>query len=72
MKIALLQVNTVVGDLTGNADLIAAGVEEAAHSRPDLIVTPELSLTGCPPRDLLLGRVCGAEPRGHGRPGRRP
>ncbi len=56
MKIALLQVNTVVGDLTGNADLIAAGVEEAAHSRPDLIVTPELSLTGCPPRDLLLGR----------------
>ena len=54
MKIALLQVNTVVGDLRGNADLIAAGVEEAARSRPDLIVTPELSLTGCPPRDLLL------------------
>jgi NAD+ synthetase len=54
MKIALLQMNTIVGDLRGNADLIATGVEEAARSRPDLIVTPELSLTGYPPRDLLL------------------
>ncbi|GLI46474.1 NAD+ synthase [Methanoculleus bourgensis] len=56
MKLALLQVNTVVGDLTGNAGRIAAGAEEAARSRPDLILAPELSLTGCPPRDLLLGR----------------
>ncbi len=56
MKISLLQVNTVVGDLTGNADRIAAGVEEASRFRPDLIVTPELSLPGCPPRDLLLDK----------------
>ena len=56
MKISLLQVNTVVGDLTGNADRIAAGVGEASCYRPDLVVTPELSLTGCPPRDLLLGK----------------
>ncbi|WP_243669984.1 hypothetical protein [Methanoculleus chikugoensis] len=55
MKIALLQLNTVVGDLAGNADRIAAGVDEAVHYRPDLIVAPELSLPGCPPpRDLLL------------------
>ncbi|WP_292520760.1 NAD+ synthase [Methanoculleus sp.] len=54
MKISLLQVNTVVGDLAGNADRIAAGVAEASRYRPDLIVTPELSLPGCPPRDLLL------------------
>ncbi|MCK9278667.1 MAG: NAD+ synthase [Methanoculleus sp.] len=54
MKIALLQVNTVVGDLAGNADRIAAGVGEASRYRPDLIVTPELSLPGCPPGDLLL------------------
>jgi len=54
MKIALLQLNTVVGDLAGNADRIAAGVDEASHYRPDLIVAPELSLPGCPPRDLLL------------------
>lgn len=56
MKITLLQVNTVVGDLAGNADRIAAGVGEAARCRPDLIVTPELSLPGCPPRDLLLDK----------------
>jgi NAD+ synthase (glutamine-hydrolysing) len=54
MKISLLQVNTVVGDLAGNAGRIAAGAREAARHRPDLIVAPELSLTGCPPRDLLL------------------
>ena len=54
MKIALLQVNTVIGDLAGNADRIAAGVREAARSRPDLILAPELALTGCPPGDLLL------------------
>lgn len=54
MKISLLQVNSVVGDLAGNADRIAAGVEEAARYRPDLIVAPELSLPGCPARDLLL------------------
>lgn len=56
MKISLLQVNAVVGDLAGNADRIAAGVKEASRSQPDLIVTPELSLPGCPPRDLLLER----------------
>ncbi|MCT8337160.1 NAD+ synthase [Methanoculleus sp. Afa-1] len=54
MKISILQVNTVVGDLAGNARRIAAGVREASRHRPDLIVAPELSLTGCPPRDLLL------------------
>ncbi|NLB00263.1 MAG: NAD+ synthase [Methanomicrobiales archaeon] len=54
MKISLLQVNTVVGDLAGNADRIVAGTYEASRYRPDLIVAPELSLTGCPPRDLLL------------------
>ena len=56
MKISLLQVNTVVGDLAGNADRIAAGAEEASRYRPDLIVAPELSLPGCPPRDLLLAK----------------
>lgn len=54
MKISILQVNTVVGDLVGNARRIAAGVREASRHRPDLIVAPELSLTGCPPQDLLL------------------
>jgi NAD+ synthase (glutamine-hydrolysing) len=61
MKLALLQANMVIGDLRGNADLIVAGVLEAARSQPDLILTPELSLTGCPPQDILLGKGFVAE-----------
>lgn len=51
MRIALLQLNPTVGDLQGNADLIAKSVRQADT---DLVVTSELSLLGYPPRDLLL------------------
>ncbi|MEB3235946.1 MAG: NAD+ synthase [Cyanobacteriota bacterium] len=65
MRIALAQLNPLVGDLEGNAArLLAAAMEamqrsqaaaEAAHAAPPLLlVTPELSLWGYPPRDLLL------------------
>ncbi len=57
MKIGLLQVNTVVGDLTGNAGRIAAAAEKAARAGATLCVTPELALTGYPPRDLLLSQA---------------
>lgn len=54
MKIGVLQLNPVVGDLEGNAAGIAAAVRRAAASGAELCVTSELSLTGYPPRDLLL------------------
>ena len=54
MKIALLQINPTVGDLVGNARLIAEGVREAGARGADLAVTPELALVGYLPRDLLL------------------
>ena len=54
MKLALLQINPVVGDLEGNAAKIAAGVEKAGALGADLALTPELSLLGYPPKDLLL------------------
>jgi NAD+ synthase/NAD+ synthase (glutamine-hydrolysing) len=54
MKIALLQINPTVGDLSGNARLIADAVGEAARHGADLAVTPELALVGYLPRDLLL------------------
>jgi NAD+ synthase (glutamine-hydrolysing) len=54
MKIALLQINPTVGDLLGNAELIANGVREAGRLGADLVVTPELALLGYLPRDLLL------------------
>ncbi len=54
MKIALLQINSTVGDLKGNAALISAGVRRAEALGADLIICPELCLLGYPPRDLLL------------------
>ena len=56
MKIALLQINPTVGDLAGNARLIADAVREAGARGADLAVTPELALVGYLPRDLLLER----------------
>lgn len=54
MRIALAQINPLVGDLAGNGAGILAACQEAAAARADLVVTPELSLWGYPPRDLLL------------------
>ena len=54
MKIALGQLNPTVGDLKGNADLILQAAQEAERLGADLLVTPELSLSGYPPKDLLL------------------
>jgi NAD+ synthase (glutamine-hydrolysing) len=54
MRLALAQVDPVVGDLEGNRDLILAGVREAREAGADLVVLPELAVTGYPPEDLLL------------------
>ncbi|HEX3988153.1 MAG TPA: NAD+ synthase, partial [Verrucomicrobiae bacterium] len=54
MKIALAQINTTVGDLAGNAEKILGYTHRAQAERADLVVFPELTITGYPPRDLLL------------------
>jgi NAD+ synthase (glutamine-hydrolysing) len=54
MRLALAQIDTVVGDLDGNRDLILARIEEARAAGADLVVLPELAVTGYPPEDLLL------------------
>jgi NAD+ synthase (glutamine-hydrolysing) len=56
MKIALAQNNYVVGDLSGNARLIAQSAQQASQAGADLVVCSELALVGYPPRDLLLNR----------------
>jgi NAD+ synthase (glutamine-hydrolysing) len=53
-KIALAQINPLLGDLAGNAQLIHKAALEAFNQGAKLVVTPELSLTGYPPEDLLL------------------
>ncbi len=54
MQIALAQLNPLLGDCAGNADRIFAAALEAHQQGASLMLTPELSLTGYPPEDLLL------------------
>src|SRR5436305_2469949 len=54
MRLALAQINPTVGDLDGNRELILARIEEARAAGADLLVLPELAVTGYPPEDLLL------------------
>lgn len=53
MRIALGQINPTVGDLAGNVALMVRFAREAAARNAELIVFPELSITGYPPRDLV-------------------
>lgn len=54
MRLALGQINPTVGDLPGNRAKILQAIAAAREQSADLIVFPELSLVGYPPRDLLL------------------
>ena len=54
MRIALAQINTVVGDIAGNERLILDALEEARRTGAQLVLFPELAVTGYPPEDLLL------------------
>lgn len=56
MKIALAQLNPIVGDLHGNAANILTAAQTAIADGASLLVTSELSLCGYPPRDLLIDR----------------
>jgi NAD+ synthetase len=53
MKIALAQIDTTVGDLRGNAVRILEFYRRGTAAGADLVMTPELAITGYPPRDLL-------------------
>ncbi|HWD51364.1 MAG TPA: NAD+ synthase [Acidimicrobiales bacterium] len=53
LRLAACQINTVVGDLEGNASRILAALATAEESGADLAVFPELTVTGYPPEDLL-------------------
>ncbi|HEY4138778.1 MAG TPA: nitrilase-related carbon-nitrogen hydrolase, partial [Casimicrobiaceae bacterium] len=54
MHVAIAQLNQVIGDLRGNAERLAAAIEEGRRGGASLVVTPELSMSGYPPEDLLL------------------
>jgi NAD+ synthase (glutamine-hydrolysing) len=54
MRLALAQIDTVVGDLDGNRERILQRLEEGRSAGADLVLFPELCVTGYPPEDLLL------------------
>jgi NAD+ synthase (glutamine-hydrolysing) len=54
MRLALAQINTTVGDLDGNRERILVRLAEAKEVGADVVLFPELAVTGYPPEDLLL------------------
>lgn len=54
MRIALAQLNPTIGDLSGNLEKIRTAAATARKQGAELLVTPELCVSGYPPRDLLL------------------
>ena len=54
VRIALCQANLPVGDIDGNVDRIRTRIDQAREKGADLVVFPELAVTGYPPEDLLL------------------
>ncbi len=54
LRIQIAQINNVVGDIAGNLEKVRAARSRAAQAGADIVVLPELALTGYPPEDLIL------------------
>src|ERR1044072_638173 len=54
MKIGFAQITPTVGDLRGNCELILSSYERLAAAGAELVLTPELAITGYPPQDLVF------------------
>ncbi|OWY71221.1 NAD+ synthase [cyanobacterium TDX16] len=54
MKVALAQINPIVGDVAGNCRRVVEAVRRAAEAGAELVLLPELTICGYPPKDLLL------------------
>ncbi|GJL50283.1 MAG: NAD+ synthase [Nitrospirales bacterium] len=53
-RIAMVQMNPILGDLEGNTQSICRWLKESRKAKADVVVFPELAVTGYPPEDLLL------------------
>lgn len=54
MQVGLVQCNTIIGDFEANARAVLEGYRRAVAGGADLVLTPELVLSGYPPRDLMF------------------
>ena len=57
LRIALAQINPIVGDLNGNSEKIIEYIEKARVNDADIVIFPELAVTGYPPEDLLFNKT---------------
>jgi len=64
MRIGIAQINPTVGDLHGNRDQILSAYRKLVDEGAELVVFPELAITGFPPRDLLQKQRFGADSEG--------
>ena len=62
MRLALAQINPIVGDLAGNTRKIVEFARRASEEDCAAVIFPELSLVGYPPKDLLLKSLGKSEP----------
>src|SRR3712207_8249116 len=54
MRVGFAQINPTVGDLTGNFEKIAGAYQRLTSAGAELVITPELAVTGYPPQDLIF------------------
>ena len=54
MRVALAQINTIVGDLEGNVARCLTAIQSAGEADADLVILPERAVPGYPPRDILF------------------
>ncbi|MEM1282708.1 MAG: NAD+ synthase [Chlamydiota bacterium] len=54
MRVYIAQLNPTIGDLVGNTDKILQAIDSAREKNADIVVTPELAITGYPPEDFLM------------------
>lgn len=56
LRVAIVQINPIIGDLEGNIRKIKSYIKIAYEKKADLVIFPELSLVGYPPRDILFSQ----------------
>lgn len=54
MRILIAQINPIIGDLAGNSEQIIQGIHRSRSQGADLVVFPEMALSGYPPEDFIL------------------
>ena len=54
LKVAMVQINSIVGDLNGNVQNMKKHLDDVLKYGADIVIFPELAVTGYPPQDLLI------------------